>query len=134
MDTRQALALLEWQIELGADEAIENAPVNRYELSPPKPAPAPATIAVTTVPSEAPAVDAVAEAEAAAGAATSLAALQDAMAIYPHCELRRGARNLVLMSRSGARDVLGDDRMAKIRSTAQIMPLTDPYAWVSIKG
>ena len=67
MDTRQALALLEWQIELGADEAIENAPVNRYELSPPKPAPAPATIAVTTVPSEAPAVDAVAEAEAADG-------------------------------------------------------------------
>ncbi len=95
MDTRQALALLEWQIELGADEAIENAPVNRYELSPQKPAPAPAPVAVSTVPSEAPAVEAVAEAEAAAGAATSLAALQDAMASYPHCELRRGARNLV---------------------------------------
>ena len=47
-DIRTARALLAWQVELGADEAIGDTPVNRYELeaqvAPPKapadPAPA----------------------------------------------------------------------------------------------
>ena len=33
MDHATALALLEWQMELGADEAIGDAPINRYELA-----------------------------------------------------------------------------------------------------
>ncbi len=32
LDHHAALALLEWQVELGATEAICDAPVNRYEL------------------------------------------------------------------------------------------------------
>ena len=39
LDWHQAKALLEWQIELGATEAILDAPVNRFELTdkaPPK--------------------------------------------------------------------------------------------------
>ena len=31
-DWHQAKALLDWQVELGADEAICDAPVNRYEV------------------------------------------------------------------------------------------------------
>jgi len=33
MDFYTAKALLEWQVELGADEAICDQPINRYELS-----------------------------------------------------------------------------------------------------
>ena len=33
MDFHAAKALLDWQIELGADEPIGEAPVNRYEIA-----------------------------------------------------------------------------------------------------
>ncbi|TNF64506.1 MAG: uracil-DNA glycosylase, partial [Rhodobacteraceae bacterium] len=43
LDPHTALALLDWQIELGATEAIGDAPVDRYALSDAAaPAPAPA--------------------------------------------------------------------------------------------
>ncbi|MBC7133399.1 MAG: uracil-DNA glycosylase [Roseovarius sp.] len=98
-----ALASLAWQIELGATEAIGDAPVNRFALSdmaaPPKgraaaapPAPTPSAPA----PPAPAGTDPVAAAEAAAAAAPSLAALEAAMAAYPHCALRQGARSLVL--------------------------------------
>ena len=32
LDYHVALAMLDWQIELGADEVLSEAPVNRYEL------------------------------------------------------------------------------------------------------
>ena len=32
MDHATALALLEWQMELGADEAILDTPIDRFEL------------------------------------------------------------------------------------------------------
>ena len=42
-DWHAALAALEWQVEAGVDEAIADAPVNRYDLAAEarKPAPAP---------------------------------------------------------------------------------------------
>ena len=99
-----ALASLAWQIELGATEAIADAPVDRYALpgkqarpqanaAPEPPAAAGATAAAAHAePADA---DPVADAEAAAAASTTLEALRDALAAFPHCELRRGARNLV---------------------------------------
>jgi len=91
------LALLEWQIELGAFEAIGDVPVNRYEVpaavEKPKAA-APATPAVAPVPPQA-RVDAVAIAEQAAAAAATLEELRAAMAAFEHCDLKKGARNLV---------------------------------------
>ncbi len=91
----QALALLQWQIELGATEAICDAPVNRYEvpaaLEKPKAA-APGAAPPVHVSAEA---DPAAEAERAAAGAASLDALRAAMAAFEHCDLRRGARNLV---------------------------------------
>ena len=90
------LALLEWQIELGAFEAIGDVPVNRYEVpaavEKPKAAVA-ATPAVAPVPQAR--VDAVAIAEQAAAAAATLEDLRAAMAAFEHCDLKKGARNLV---------------------------------------
>lgn len=94
-DTRAAL---EWLMELGADEAICDAPVDRRALPARMPslkAVEQANVAqpVATIPSS----DAgpVEQAEAAAAAATSLEGLRTAMAAFDHCELKKGARNLV---------------------------------------
>lgn len=116
-DPHADLAALIWLVELGGNEPILDAPINRYDLpetrtpapavraaSPPAPAPAapaPAApaIAAPAVASTATAPEAVAEAVAEAGAAaaraTSLDALQAELAAYEHCEIKRGARSLV---------------------------------------
>ncbi|GGL56503.1 uracil-DNA glycosylase [Wenxinia marina] len=99
-DPRTLLALLDWQVELGADEAILDAPVDRYALAEaeerrPAAAPPLARPAAPPPPAAAPEVDAVAAATEAAERADSLEALAAAMAAFPHCELRKGARNFV---------------------------------------
>ncbi|MEO0751839.1 MAG: uracil-DNA glycosylase [Pseudomonadota bacterium] len=93
MDHATALALLEWQMELGADEAIGDAPVDRYALAA-KSAPA-KTAPVAEAQPSAPALDPVAVAKAAAGQASDLGGLKSALGAFEHCELRLGARNLV---------------------------------------
>ena len=84
-------AALEWQIAMGADEAILEAPVDRYAL----PAPPPKKASSPVDPTQEDKVDAVALAAAAAGAAADLEALRAAMEAYELCELKRGARQLV---------------------------------------
>ncbi|MEM9496972.1 MAG: uracil-DNA glycosylase [Pseudomonadota bacterium] len=94
----QARAMLEWQIELGADEAIGDTPVDRYSLPDQSPSRRPGPTRKDAVPSPGSSTekpDAVAEARAAADNAGSLDDLRHALETYPHCELRRGARNLV---------------------------------------
>ncbi|MEL6889904.1 MAG: uracil-DNA glycosylase [Pseudomonadota bacterium] len=86
-----ALAALVWQVELGVDACIGDVPVNRYDV----PAPAPKPVAEVAAPMVAAADDPVAVAQAAAHAAQDLAGLRAALAAYEHCELKRGARNLV---------------------------------------
>jgi DNA polymerase len=92
MDFHTAKALLDWQIDLGATEAIGDVPVNRYDVQPApvQPAAAPAPVFAVAAPA-----DAVALAEQAAQNAGSLETLQAALAAFEHCELKRGARNLV---------------------------------------
>jgi DNA polymerase len=95
MDFHAALAALAWQVDLGADEALSEAPVNRYEVavaaqavvSRPAPAALPAAPAA--------AIDAVAEARSAAARAQTLDDLRAELAAFEHCELKRGAKNLV---------------------------------------
>ena len=82
-------AALEWQIAMGADEAILDAPVGRHASPEPPP---PAASAPPQVEEK---VDAVAVAHSAALAAPDLAALRAAMEAYEPCELKRGARQLV---------------------------------------
>lgn len=123
-----ALAALRWQVEMGVDEAIGDLPVNGYDLPeraakaapvaaampaarPARAEAAPYVPQVSAAEKAAAAADAaVAEAAARAGAAGSLEALREAMAGYEHCELKRGARNLVFADgRAGARVmVLGE--------------------------
>ena len=94
-DYHQALSALAWQMELGATEAICDTPVNRYDV------PAVVEKPRATAPGVAPAVhlaaevDVVAESERAANAAQTLDELRSAIAAYDHCDLKRGARNLV---------------------------------------
>ena len=83
-----ALAALGWQVDLGVADVVGDAPVNRYEVA--------VKAAPVVVPPVGPSAgDAVAVARAAAGRAGSLAALRAALGGYEHCEIRRGARNLV---------------------------------------
>ena len=97
MDWHAARAALEWQLEMGVTETISDMPINRFEQVPPPPKAgvSPAVAAPVSPVQAAPQVDPVAEAERAAQSAQDLNALRAAMADYGHCELRKGARNLV---------------------------------------
>ena len=91
-DQSAALAALEWQIELGADEAIGDEPVNRLVPQAKPDADAPAAPSFPTTGFE---VDAVSIAKSAAEGAATLDDLREAVAAFELCELKRGARNTV---------------------------------------
>ena len=83
-------AALEWQLAMGVDEAILDAPVDRYKApEPPVKAPAPEPVV------QAEKVDAVAVSQDAAAGAADLASLKAALEAYDLCELKRGARQVV---------------------------------------
>ena len=102
VDYHSAAAMLAWQIELGADESICDQPLNRYEL--PAALAKPAKAAVANDPKALPTPPPVYEVQKVDGAAISrvlaakagdLAALEQAVAGFEHCELKRGARNML---------------------------------------
>ncbi|CUK00354.1 uracil-DNA glycosylase, family 4 [Ruegeria denitrificans] len=94
LDYHTARALLEWQIELGATDAIGDTPVDRFAL--PDTAPKAKKPAVAqTAPEKPRQVDPVVVAKAAAQTAGSLDQLRAALDGFEHCELKRGARQLV---------------------------------------
>lgn len=112
LDPAALVALLQWQAELGADEALGDTPVNRYEAPPrealrPGAAPPSARAAAepsTAAPAPLPATDPVAEAAGLAASAATLADLAEAMRAFDRCELKRGARSMVFADgRAGAR-------------------------------
>ena len=92
IDWHSAHALLEWQVELGATEAILDAPVDRFALEAAAPKPA---VAAAPAPQASAPPDSAQIAKQIAQTASSLEALQAALASFEHCELKRGARNLV---------------------------------------
>lgn len=87
-------ALLEWQVELGASEAIGDTPVDRYDVpavvEKPKAATPAAPMAMAPIK-----VDAVDLATQAAAAAQTLDELRASMEQFDLCDLKKGARNLV---------------------------------------
>ncbi|MHA3914037.1 uracil-DNA glycosylase [Halovulum sp. GXIMD14793] len=92
-DQHDLLAALAWQIELGADEAILDTPVDRYALGA---APAKAPQPAKPPPAEAaPPVDPGETTAALAAGCADLDALKAAMAGFEGCALKQGARNLV---------------------------------------
>ena len=101
LDFWAAKALLDWQVEMGADEAVGDVPLNRYDLpaEAPKPRPAaaqPAAPEAEAAPVAAAAADPVAIARRMAAAASTVDALAEAMAAFDYLELKKGARNFVL--------------------------------------
>ncbi len=109
-DWHAALAALAWQHELGVEDVVLDAPLNRYQLpEPAKTAPPPVPVAMGAAPAPRapsrpnvapvetppPAADAVAEARQFAARATTLDSLRDALAAFDLCDLKKGARNLV---------------------------------------
>lgn len=106
LDYHTALALLEWQLEMGVDEAIGDSPVDRYAVQP-DPAPVvPMRGATVAAPVPQPKVDPVAEARQAAAGARDLAGLRAAIEGYAHCELKLGARNTVFSDGNPAARVM----------------------------
>ncbi|WP_194097319.1 uracil-DNA glycosylase [Marivivens aquimaris] len=94
VDYWTARALLEWQVELGVDEAILDTPVDRFEKVE-EPAVVETKPKGPPVPPQPVEVDPAQEATAAASAAVSREALGDAMQAFEHCELKLGAKNFV---------------------------------------
>lgn len=100
-DWDAALAALAWQVDAGVDEAIGDAPLNRYDLAvetrktPP-----------VAVPAEGGAADPVAVARAMAGQAQTLDDLRAAIAAFDLCDLKKGARNTVFADGNPAARVL----------------------------
>ncbi len=99
LDFDAAVATYEWLRELGADEAICDAPLSRYDLPEKLEAPvvaravAPAPAPVRVVAAQA--VDPVAVAREAAEGAVSVEALRESLTEFEHCALKKGARNMV---------------------------------------
>lgn len=112
IDYHVALAMLEWQHELGVDETLCEAPIDRYALaqSQPKPAAQPGNAGpdgkrrAPTPPK--PKIDPIAEAQKIAAAAQDLAGLQAALHAFEHCDLKEGARNLVFADGPAAARVM----------------------------
>ncbi|MGH1353880.1 MAG: uracil-DNA glycosylase [Thalassovita sp.] len=110
MDYHTALALLEWQIELGADEALADAPIDRYAVAEEarkqaEAAPVPKK-GQPPAPVPKPKIDPVAVAKDMAARVRSLDELRAAMQQFDHCELKRGARNLVFCDGHAAARVM----------------------------
>jgi uracil-DNA glycosylase family 4 len=98
LDKQTARAMLEWQVELGADEAICDAPIDRFAIGEPPVklgptsnlAPLSMSKPVPTFAAAGPEI-----AQMLAAPCNDLAALRSAMAVFDHCDLKKGARNLV---------------------------------------
>ena len=107
-DWHASLAALSWWQELGVLDPIGEATVDRYALpasdphAPQRAAPAaqasrPQGRPAAPAPEpEAPKIDPVAVSRQMAAACTSREALHEALIAYPHCELKKGARNTVV--------------------------------------
>ena len=113
--TRSPLADLRWQIEMGADEAVLDAPVDRYaaaaqasQRAVPPPSPPPAQPARQPSPQAEPLAPSqgVADSRAAAARADSLEALRNAVAAFEGCALKRTATNMVFADGNPAADLM----------------------------
>lgn len=93
LDFHTAKALLDWQVELGATEAILDAPINRYEV--PEKKAKPAAQAEPPAPVKRVEVDPADVATQMAKQASDLDQLKAAIAQFEHCTLKHGARSLV---------------------------------------
>ena len=95
LDFYTAKALLDWHVDLGADEAIGDVPINRYDVPKEAPKMAKAKPAEAAPVAQYQGPDPVAVARQMAQGAHDLEGLKAAMTAFPHCDLKNGARSLV---------------------------------------
>jgi len=111
LDAETALALLDWQREMGCDVPMTDAPIDRFDL-PARMAPAAPVAPPVTEPGPGPGADSgdlaarLAEAGALAAAADSLQALAHAQEGFDGIELKKGARNFCFADGNPAARVL----------------------------
>lgn len=116
-DWHASFAALQWLQELGALDPVLDAPLDRFALAerqaqapvaaaPAAAAGAPARRPVAPAPEPVVQADPVAVARLAARAAATLEGLRAALAEYPHCELKQGARNTVFADGNPAARVM----------------------------
>ncbi|MEH7829127.1 uracil-DNA glycosylase [Gemmobacter denitrificans] len=111
-DWHAAHAALLWLQELGAVDPVADEPVDRYALAEPvREVPATASRRAAAPPPPepvaAPKIDPAQAAQTAARQAITLQDLHAAIAAFPHCELKKGARNTVFADgQQGARVML----------------------------
>lgn len=107
LDAATALALLEWQREMGVDEAILDDPVDRFAEPIRSEVPAAPPVAAQAAASPAPVADDLAERAAAmAGRASTLEQLAQIQADFEGLDIRRGARNFVFADGNPAARVM----------------------------
>ncbi|MDG2341421.1 MAG: uracil-DNA glycosylase [Paracoccaceae bacterium] len=94
IDHWTARALLDWQVELGVVDTTAENPINRYDLEA-KPAKPKAAEAPAQLVARVPEIDPVSVAKTAVANVDSLEGLKTALAAFDHCDLKRGANNLV---------------------------------------
>jgi DNA polymerase len=99
-----ALALLAMQLAWGADEALDDAPIDRTQQAPKPAPPRPTPQAVPR--GEAGAPTAALRARAAAAAAAAVEALREALASFHDCPLAATATNLVFADGAMASGVM----------------------------
>ncbi len=112
----ELIAALQWQIDVGADEAIADQPVDRFAIAKQKQASKPAAAAIpANNPPQQPAPpsvplasqdDVAASARAMAESAADLPALRDALAVFDGCSLKTTATNLVFGTGQTPADVM----------------------------
>lgn len=105
LDAETALALLEWQIEMGADEPVTDTPQDRFDMAAsaagmddvparPEPLAAPPLILTPQTDPDADLAARVAQAQQLADGAATLEALAHAQEGFDGIDLKKGARNL----------------------------------------
>ncbi len=102
----EAVDALAWQIELGADEAISEEPINRFEAAEAAPKPKPVMDAPPDVAVSEPSGPSDGGAAEIAASCSSLEALHAAIAAFEGCALKRGAKNTVFCDGNPAAPVM----------------------------
>jgi uracil-DNA glycosylase family 4 len=106
-ERKRALALLRWQIEMGADEAIDVTPVNRLAPAPASAAPPPQPVAAAPPPALAESLSEAAQsARQLAASAETVEALGALVASFEGCALKRTATNTVFIDGNPAAPVM----------------------------
>lgn len=102
-------ALLEWQLQMGVDEVIQESPVNRLTM-PVKETPSPQTLPAAKTPASASMsqslAETVAEAKKLAATATTLDELRETVLGFNGCSLKKSARNTVFADGNPNSDVM----------------------------